>query len=76
MYKIIGYRKVKYTNKQNKEVRGTELYVVDDEPQEGLTGYSCEKLWLSERIQFTPRLDQNIRIYYNRFGSIDEVVPC
>lgn len=74
MYKVIGYKKVKYTNKAGNEVRGIRLFVVHDEPEEGLTGYSCESLWLRETIDYTPRLDENVRVYYNKYGGIDSVV--
>lgn len=76
MFKVVGFRKVQYTNKVNKEVRGTELYVVNDEVREGVTGYETEKLWLSERITYRPKLNEGIRVYYNKFGSIDEVLPA
>lgn len=74
MLKVIGFRKVQYTKKDNKEVRGTEVYVVNDDVREGVTGYECDKLWLSERISYTPKVNDLIRVYYNRYGSIDEVV--
>ena len=76
MYKVVGYRKVQYTNKANKEVRGTELYVIDDEAREGVTGYQTEKLWLSERVSYRPKVNENIQVYYNKYGSIDEVMPA
>lgn len=76
MFKVVGFRKVQYTNKANKEVRGTELYVVNDEVREGVTGYETDKLWLSERITYRPKLNECIRVYYNKFGSIDEVLPA
>lgn len=76
MFKVVGFRKVEYTNKANKEVRGTELYVVNDEVREGVTGYETDKLWLSERINYRPKQNENIRVYYNKFGSIDEVLPA
>lgn len=76
MLKVVGYRKVQYTNKANKEVRGTELYVINNETREGVTGYECEKLWLSERIRYRPKVNEEIRVYYNKYGSIDEVQPA
>lgn len=76
MFKVVGFRKVQYTNKANKEVRGTEVYVINDEAREGVTGYECEKLWLSERVSYKPKVNENIRVYYNRFGTVDEVVPA
>lgn len=76
MFKVVGFRKVQYTNKANKEVRGTELYVVNDEAREGVTGYETDKLWLSERIAYRPKVNENIRVYYNKYGSIDEVMPA
>ena len=76
MFKVVGYRKVQYTNKASKEVRGTELYVIDDEAREGVTGYQTEKLWLSERVSYRPKVNENIRVYYNKYGSIDEVMPA
>lgn len=75
MYKVLGFRKVQYTRRNdNKEVRGTELYVVSDTPREGVTGYECDKLWLSERIAYRPTVNDVIRIYYNKYGSIEEVI--
>lgn len=75
MYKVLGFRKVQYTRRNdNKEVRSTELYVVSDTPREGVTGYECDKLWLSERIAYRPAVNDVIRIYYNKYGSIEEVI--
>lgn len=75
MYKVLGFRNVRYTRKNDgKEVRGTELYVVSDSPREGVTGYECDKLWLSERTTYCPTVNDVIIIYYNKYGSIDEVI--
>lgn len=76
MFKVVGFRKVQYTNKAGKEVRGTELYVVNDEVREGVTGYETDKLWLSERITYRPKVNENVRVYYNKFGTVDEVVTA
>ena len=76
MFKVVGFRKVQYTNKVGKEVRGTELYVVNDEVREGVTGYETDKLWLSERITYCPKVNEIVRVYYNRFGTVDEVVTA
>lgn len=75
MYKVLGFRKVEYTRKRdNREIRGTELYVVSDTPREGVTGYECDKLWLSEHSTYRPTVNDVIRVYYNKYGSIDEVI--
>lgn len=76
MYKVIGYQKVNYTNKAGNLVKGTRLYVVEDTPREGLTGYATESLWLRETIDYVPRLDENVRVYYNKFGGVDSVVAA
>lgn len=76
MFKVVGFRKVQYTNKANKEVRGIEVYVLNDETRDGVTGYETDKLWLSERISYRPKVNESIRVYYNRYGAIDEVVPA
>lgn len=76
MYKVTGYRKVEYTNKNGKEVKGIELYVVCDEERNGLTGFMTDKLWLGSKIAYSPAVNDQIRVYFNRYGSVDEVVKA
>lgn len=75
MYKVIGFRKSDYVNKSGKNIHGTHLYVVSDTPREGVIGYECDRLWLPGHSAYQPAVNDVIRIYYNKFGSIEEVIP-
>ena len=75
--KILGIQKVDYVSKKSgRQVTGTTLHgvVKDGRPQEGLTGERVESIFVSTSTPL-PKLavDDEVNIFYNRYGSVDEV---
>lgn len=76
MYKVIGFKSVEYDRKKDgKHVKGTTLYVIDKESRPNIQGFQCMELWLSQNVAYVPAVGDTVRIYFNRYGGIEDVVP-
>lgn len=75
MYKVVGFKPVEYDRKKDgKHVKGTTLYVIDKEDRPGVVGFQCTELWVSQNCTYAPVIGDNVRIFFNRFGSVEDVV--
>lgn len=79
MKKVIGKEKVDYVSKKTGEpVKGMTLYLSYSDDR--IVGVGSEKAFVSEKSEgFTVACDvslgQDVNVYYNRFGSVEAVVP-
>lgn len=75
MYKVIGFKPVEYDRKKDgKHVKGTTLYVIDEEDRPGVVGFQCMELWVSQNCTYAPVVGDNVRIFFNRYGSVEDVI--
>lgn len=75
MYKVIGFKPVEYDRKKDgKHVKGTTLYVIDKEQRPGITGFQCMELWMSQNTTYAPVVNDNVKVYFNRYGGVEDVV--
>lgn len=79
--KIIGYRKSDFTTKDGVSVTGYSVYIATEiDPRRG-AGVSVERQYLSdaklakEGINLADLLDREVKVYYNRYGRVDSIVP-
>lgn len=76
-YKIIGIEHVNYVNKQNKKVIGLKLYLVFN--SDSIKGTGCLPVYIGEKrgnayeTACLLNLDDNIELYYDRFGNVVSV---
>lgn len=74
MSKVIGFEGKTFTFDDGKSVNGFYLYLSDKRP--GVTGISCERVFVSQAKLdgYVPVLDDEIEVYYNRFGKPQRIV--
>lgn len=74
MAKVIGFERKTFNFEDGKTVNGFYLYL--SEQRQGVTGISCERVFVSTNKLdgYTPVLDDEIEVYYNRFGKPQRVV--
>lgn len=79
MMKIVGKQDVDYTSrKTNQQVTGVTLYVTC--PDSKVDGVRAESIFISSRSLCYPEVMKlpvgaGIEVYYNRFGSVEDVRP-
>ena len=79
--KIIGYRKNDFKTNEGVEVTGYSVYIATEvDPRRG-AGVSVERQYLSdaklakEGIDLAELIDREVKVYYNRYGRVDSIVP-
>lgn len=79
--KIIGYRRNDFTSAEGNQITGCNIYIATEiDPRRG-AGVSVERQYLSdkklakEEIDLAELMDREVKVYYNRFGRVDSIVP-
>ena len=74
MSKVVGYENKTFKFEDGKSVSGLYLYL--SEERAGVTGISCERVFVSDQKLegYMPVLNDEIEVYYNRFGKPQRVV--
>lgn len=79
--KIIGYRRNDFTTSDGKQITGSNIYIATEiDPRRG-AGVSVERQYLSdaklakEGIDLAELMDREVKVYYNRYGRVDSIVP-
>lgn len=72
-YKVLGIQDVDYVSaKTGKRVQGMNLHCTYE--QKNVIGESVEKLYISSNIDGPiVKVGDNVDVFYNRFGSVEEV---
>lgn len=78
--KIIGYQRADFEGEDGKQVKGNSVYIATAINPHFGAGVRVERLYLTdskcerEGINLAALLDQEIKVYYNRYGKIDSIV--
>lgn len=79
--KIIGFRRNNFNTNEGKEVTGYSVFIATEiDPRRG-SGMSVERQYLSdaklakEEIDLAELMNREVKVYYNRFGRVDSIVP-
>lgn len=69
---VIGFER-KHFSFDNGEVDGFNLFLSETRPS--VTGIACERVFISDRKLggYVPALDDNVNIYYNRYGKPETI---
>lgn len=74
--KVLGYEQVSFSFNDGHTVDGLYLYLHDEQAKK-VTGMKTERVFLSnakaQACCFTPKLNSNVRVLYNKYGKVDEV---
>ena len=72
--KVMGFESKTFTFEDGKKVSGYYLYL--SEKRSGVTGMSCERVFISDaKLEgYSPILDDEVEVYYNRFGKPQRLV--
>lgn len=71
VYKVLGIEAVEYENKQGKIVKGERLHLGYD--KHGVDGMAVEVLFVSDKIDYDVTIGDNVRVYFNKYGSVAQV---
>lgn len=71
---VLGIETVSYTSKKtNLPVKGVKVYYSSKlDPARGI-GLKTDNVFVSQNIDFSAQIGDEIDILYNRFGSVEEV---
>lgn len=71
--KVLGFENKSFTFDDGRSVNGMYLYLGDESPK--VTGMRTERVFMSDgRLAgFVPKVGQNVRIFYNRYGKPDTI---
>lgn len=78
--KVLGYEQAKFSFQDGRIVTGMYLYLSETDATrlKNVTGMKTERVFLSteklERCSFSPKVGEDVSIYYNRYGKVDSVV--
>ena len=76
-WKVVGYRKVEFTDPQGRHVSGYSLFLARPAQNVDVVGLEVQKIFISsEYVDYTPVENQLINIAFNRYGKVASVTPC
>ena len=72
--RLVGFEGKTFTFEDGKTVEGFYLYM--EEKRSGITGTATDRVFVSQKKLdgYTPRLDDDIIVNYNRYGKPQSVV--
>lgn len=79
-YEVVGIKKVDYfSRRKNKQVQGIELYLLSTEPLStecGIGYVALPPIYFSSAKHSFNDFDLNdvVNVYYNRYGSVEDVI--
>lgn len=72
---IVGLRKMKFTDQQNRPIEGTSVYLTYND--KNIEGQGTDKVFLNtdkiKSLERDPEVGDTLFISYNRYGKVDEV---
>lgn len=75
-WKIVGYRKVQFTDPQGRNVNGYSLFLARPAQHPDVVGLETQKIFISSNVDYTPQENQLVNIAFNRYGKVASVTPC
>lgn len=76
---VLGYEHTTFHFNDGRDVSGYYLYLQEDNPNaiKNVTGIKTERVFLSDAkindSRYSPKVGDNIKVYYNRYGKVDSV---
>lgn len=73
-FEVLGIQEISYVNKAGKPVNGVNLHVSFE--QKNVNGVAVDKLYISKaKYQDMPmvQVGDNIKVMYNRWGSVESI---
>ena len=75
-WKIVGYRKVNFTDPQGRTVNGYSLFLARPAQSPDVIGLEVQKIFISSAyVNYTPQENQIVSIAFNRYGKVSSIVP-
>lgn len=78
LYEVIGYKPISYTRKSDqKHIEGVEVYLAADPEDDRVVGREAMAVYLSrEKAHYRdPEIGDIVRLSYNRFGRVEDLIP-
>lgn len=69
LYKVVGVSPVNFTGRDGRQVIGHNIYVTYE--RNNTQGLVAERIFLGSRLEVVPNVGDEIRLYYNRYGSVE-----
>lgn len=71
--KVVGVEKVDYVSKKTgKAVKGIKLHMLDT--SDNVHGYVALQEFLSEKVDCNVKVNDQVQLFYNKFGQVTQVV--
>ena len=71
--KVVGIEKVDYVSKKTgKAVKGIKLHMLDK--SDNVMGYVASQEFLSEKVECDVKINDEVQLFYNKFGQVSSVV--
>lgn len=75
-WKIVGYRKVNFTDSQGRNVNGYSLFLARPAQSSDVIGLEVQKIFISSvYVNYIPQENQIVSIAFNRYGKVSSIVP-
>lgn len=76
--KVVGYQRVVFTPKDSdKEIRGFSIILLTPYAKGKGEGYVAEKIFMTDdKLDFcayAPKLDDEVRVTYNKYGKAEDI---
>lgn len=76
-WKVVGYRKVNFTDPQGRTVNGYNLFLARPGSSPSIVGLETQKIFIScQYVDYDPVENQLVYISFNRYGKVVSVDPC
>lgn len=76
-WKIVGFRKVQFTDPQGRNVSGFSLFLARPAQSPDVVGLETQKIFISSAyVDYNPVENQLVNIAFNRYGKVASVTPC
>lgn len=77
MYEVIGFKPISYNRKSDgKHIEGMEVYLTAEPEDDRVVGKEAMAVYLNgERSCYRPQIGDVVRLCYNRYGRVDDLLP-
>lgn len=77
MYDVVGFKKVDFTDKDGKQIKGYSLHLVRPFDDDYASGTEVRKEFISSQyVSYVPAVGDHVKLIYNRYGKIGAVETC
>lgn len=77
MFEVVGFKSISYNRKSDgKHIEGMEVYLTSDPEDDRVIGKEAMAVYLNkERSCYSPKIGDVVRLCYNRYGRVDDLLP-